>query len=342
MSCLLDDDLHQRLDMSIWSPPSEGRIPEPTSGRYSYISLHDTDRMQLHVKGNLQVETSNQKNADDEAKPPITMERERLKKQSPFRQDSKTELTTRYLKACLNNTKDTVVPSHQERKHVFQGLLEETTILPLFLDVCDVTLLRQPPNIQLFHFETHPKSHSFIEKRKRDSEAFLETSMVPGYLRMSTEEPEILRLDGSSTTKRKKVSVSTAGTFHTETRSYHSTLSIEELIPETYLPVEEEYSGLQRTSLEELGSLTSLPLITEKQAVQQEALSDSLTLAALNILQREYFSQADAVSFQQVAKGGTRSSAARIFYYLLVLKTFRQIQVEQETPFGNIVIKPVQ
>ncbi|GJQ13498.1 hypothetical protein GpartN1_g5289.t1 [Galdieria partita] len=343
MSCLLDDDLHQHLDMSIWSPPSERRLSEPELGRYSYISLHDNETRELFAQGELLMENNTQKSADEQEKFPMTIEKERIKKQSQFRQDIKTELTTRYLKACLNNTKDTIVPLHQERKQVLQTWLEEETILPLLIDFCDVTLLKPPPNIHFFHFESKLTDRSFTEKRKRYSEALSGSVMLPGDLQMSTDEPEMLRFDGTSATKRKKTSVSTAETFRTETRSYHSNLSIEDLVPETYLPAEEGYLVAPRTSFEEVGSVATLPLITEKpRATQEDASSDPLSLAAFNILQRDYFSQADAVSFQQIAKGGTRSSAAKIFYYLLVLKTFQQIHVEQEAPFGHIVIRPVQ
>lgn len=98
------------------------------------------------------------------------------------------------------------------RTSALQDLTAQGAVLPLFLDLCDVTLLKQPPNIRFFHFETIPPSHSLTRKRRNES---VESDTLQGGFRMSTDDPEILRLDSYSATKRKKASVSTVDTFHT-------------------------------------------------------------------------------------------------------------------------------
>lgn len=74
MTCLLDDEIHQHLNMSIWSPSSQGNIHEPL-GRSSYISLHDNNLMEIHAMEDPQ---QAQSTTNQGVGPTFTTEKERM------------------------------------------------------------------------------------------------------------------------------------------------------------------------------------------------------------------------------------------------------------------------
>jgi hypothetical protein len=57
MSCLWDDDLHQNINMSMWSPPS-GITAQPLLGHSSFISVGNNEKMQLSEKDDIPVENA--------------------------------------------------------------------------------------------------------------------------------------------------------------------------------------------------------------------------------------------------------------------------------------------
>eukprot|EP00871_Galdieria_phlegrea_P006113 jgi/Galph1/98/GphlegSOOS_G4820.1 len=328
LSCFVNEDLHEQINMSTWSPREDLTTQQfvdtaCTVQLDSNLNSRQTSRI-LNGNSPLEGPRSFIKNVPSTGKL-------RTGGNSIFRRDVKTELTAKFLKSCLNNPRDTIIQLPLWRQ--VEISTDTDVVWSILVDPAHRELqLPPPPNLPMsFDFQTPPRTGKFLA-----TESLRFTDDV--------NDPEMLRRDRLSSSKRRKISVSTVETSGIETRSRQSALSLEGNLFENLVtsasssPTKRNVDVFEEEDVMDFGAIPHID-IEGRDSIGGSSTLDTLTSAALDILEKEYFSVSKQVTFSEISKGSTRSSAAKIFYYILVLKTHNRLQVEQSAPFGTIVIR---